>query len=94
MKEISFSVPGEPVGQGRPRFARRGSFVQAYDPPKSKQYKAKIVQSLQQVYVGEPLSEPLRVEIKAYFGIPKSYSKKRKHACLEGDELPAKKPDT
>ena len=28
-----------------------------------------------------------------YFEIPKSYSKKRKKACLEGIERPTKKPD-
>lgn len=36
---LSVLVPGEPVAQGRPRFARRGAFVRAYDPPKSRSWK-------------------------------------------------------
>ncbi|WP_338054164.1 RusA family crossover junction endodeoxyribonuclease [Schleiferilactobacillus perolens] len=36
---IRIEVPGDPVAQGRPRFARRGKFVSTYDPPKSRAYK-------------------------------------------------------
>ena len=35
-RTVRIRVDGEPVAQGRPRFARRGGFVQAYDPKKSK----------------------------------------------------------
>ena len=41
----------------------------------------------------KPISEPLKLQIKAYFSIPKSYSKKRKEMCLSGDVRPTKKPD-
>lgn len=41
----------------------------------------------------KPISEPLKLQIKAYFSIPKSYSKKRKEMCLAGDVRPTKKPD-
>ena len=41
MKKIySFVVPGVPVAQGRPRFSKANGFVVAYDPEKSKSYKA------------------------------------------------------
>lgn len=33
-RTVRIRVDGEPVAQGRPRFARRGGFVQAYDPKK------------------------------------------------------------
>ncbi|WP_423253215.1 RusA family crossover junction endodeoxyribonuclease [Melissococcus plutonius] len=32
-------MPGQPVPQGRPRFARRGSRIQTYDPKSSVEYK-------------------------------------------------------
>jgi Holliday junction resolvase RusA-like endonuclease len=37
---ISFFVPGKPVAQSRPRFARRGPHVVAYDAAPSKDYKS------------------------------------------------------
>jgi len=36
---IDFFVYGNPVAQGRPRFARRGNFVATYDPKESKSWK-------------------------------------------------------
>ncbi|KRM37014.1 hypothetical protein FC39_GL000466 [Lactobacillus hamsteri DSM 5661 = JCM 6256] len=39
------------------------------------------------------LDKPLKINITAVFDVPKSYSKKRKKACLEGLEYPTKKPD-
>ncbi|MBV5338130.1 MAG: RusA family crossover junction endodeoxyribonuclease [Deltaproteobacteria bacterium] len=37
---IEFFVPGKPVAQSRPRFARRGNFVQTYDATPAKDYKS------------------------------------------------------
>jgi Holliday junction resolvase RusA-like endonuclease len=37
---IEFWVPGKPVAQSRPRFARRGNFVQMYDAAPAKDYKS------------------------------------------------------
>lgn len=42
---------------------------------------------------GEYLEGSIRVRIIAYYKIPKSYSKKRVQAILEGKEQPIKKPD-
>lgn len=32
MKNIRFTVKGNPFGKERPKFARRGNFVQTYTP--------------------------------------------------------------
>jgi Holliday junction resolvase RusA-like endonuclease len=37
---IEFFVPGKPVAQSRPRFARRGNFVATYDAAPAKDYKS------------------------------------------------------
>lgn len=42
---------------------------------------------------GEYLEGSIRARIIAYYKIPKSYSKKRVQAILEGKEQPIKKPD-
>ncbi|TDM67859.1 hypothetical protein CEF00_13370, partial [Lactobacillus crispatus] len=52
---IEFTIPGKPVGQGRPRFSRHRGYVQTYDPAKSRQYKAMATMCAQRVYSGEPL---------------------------------------
>ena len=36
---MKFTVPGEPVAKGRPRFARAGKFVRTYTPKKSLSYE-------------------------------------------------------
>ena len=59
---VTFEVPGDPHGKGRPKFARRGNFVQTY-------------------------TDAIKL------AVPKSYSKKRTEACLNGLERPTKKPD-
>ena len=90
---ISFVIPGQPVGQGRPRFTTKGRYPRAVDPPKSREYKNLVKKLAYDAYQGEPLDGPIKIKMIHYFEIPKSYSKKRKKACLEGIERPTKKPD-
>jgi Holliday junction resolvase RusA-like endonuclease len=91
---LSFTVEGDPVAKGRPRFSTRGKFVSTYTPKKTKDYED-IVQEAAQKAMGssEPLETPLKAFIYVTLPIPKSYSKKRAKDCLEGLERPCKKPD-
>ena len=94
MFEIEFEVDGEPVGKGRPRFARRGAFVSTYTAPKTKAYEDSIIEVVKQkMYPNDPIEGPCSVNMILYVGIPKSYSKKRTQACMDGEEMPMKKPD-
>jgi hypothetical protein len=36
---IAFTIPGQPVAKGRPKFARRGAHVVAYTPAKTASYE-------------------------------------------------------
>ncbi len=89
-RSISFSVPGEPVRKGRPRFTRTGH---PYTPGKTGSYESLV----RLAYGGSgtifPKGVPVRVKITAYFGIPKSASKKRRAMMIAGDIAPTKKPD-
>lgn len=76
--KLTFTIPGEPTAQGRPRFSTHGGFVKAYDPKKSRNYKAyvKFLASEAMQRIGLTLTElPLEVEIIADVGIPASKSK-------------------
>lgn len=93
---LTFTIPGEPTAQGRPRFSTHGGFVKAYDPEKSRNYKAyvKLLASEAMQNIGLTLTElPLGVEIITDVGIPASKSKKFKEQALNGLQLPIKKPD-
>lgn len=79
--KISFTVPGTPVGKGRPRFTRSGH---AYTPEKTAAYENKVVlcwkcQSGQTFAPGIPLV----ARITAYFSVPRSAGKAKK-AAMEG----------
>lgn len=96
--QIIFVVPGEPVGKGRPRFYRRGNGVGTYTPDKTIEYEARIQHAfVRGVISGNcptfPEGVPLRMEIMAVFGIPKSASKIKTKNMQEATIRPTKKPD-
>ena len=74
---LTFSVPGEPVPQPRPRVSTRGGFARAYVPAKHPVHAYR--QSLAAAARDAGLSEtggPLNVVIDAVFGRPKSHMRK------------------
>ena len=80
-----FEVLGEPIGKARPRVTRWG----AYTPQKTVDYENKI----KAAYGGRFYEGYLQIDVKAYFKIPKSTSKKKKESMLMGQIKPDKKPD-
>ena len=92
--QVLFAVEGTPIGKGRPKFARRGNFVSAYTPTKTRDYEALIAQAAKDAMsTAEPLKTPVAAYIYITVPVPASYSKKRTEACLNGIERPTKKPD-
>ena len=77
---IEFFVPGTAVAQSRPRFARRGKFVQTYDAAPAKDYKS-WVKSCALDYMGTfsiqkfPREIPLMMLISIDVERPKSKKK-------------------
>ncbi len=78
---IQFTVPGVPVGKGRPRFTRGGH---AYTPEKTAAFEEK-VRLCWKTQSGEtfPAGVPLKATVTAWFPIPKSAGRK-KAAAMEG----------
>lgn len=88
---VLFTVPGEPGAKGRPRFTRTGH---AFTPKKTVEFENLVrVAFTQHVPGHKPYEGPCRVEINAYFAIPKSAPKKRKAFMMDGLIRPTKRPD-
>lgn len=92
--EINFVVPGQPVGKGRPKFARRGNFMTAYTPEKTASYENLVKVKAQEAMNGrEPIQGAVSLLINLYVTPPSSWSKKKQRAALEGEIRPTSKPD-
>lgn len=95
MKQIKFSIPGSPFEKQRPRVVHNGSFSKAYTPKETVNYENLVKVMYRQAAKGWmfPEGEMLDVRIIAYYGIPKSVSKKKRRLMLEHKIRPTKKPD-
>jgi Holliday junction resolvase RusA-like endonuclease len=94
MMQIMFTIYGEPVPKGRPRFSTRGKFPIAYTPEKTKNYESDVgMMAKAAMGASEPLEGALEAFIYVTFPVPASYSKKRTEACLSNSEKHTKKPD-
>jgi len=86
---VTFTVDGDPVPKGRPRFARRGQFVQTYTDAKTIDYETQVAMKARHAIGStKPLESALTVFLYLRYTVPASYSKKRKEACLGGLEYP------
>lgn len=86
--KVKFTIEGEPVGKGRPRFYRG----RVYTPEKTRDYEYKM-QRIYKEEVNHYFEGYVKITVNAYFGIAKSDSKKKKEQKLKGELRPSKKPD-
>lgn len=88
MQEVIFTVLGNPQGKARPRFSKG----HAYTPSTTAEYEKRVRTAfLAHAEDWQKSGAPLGIDITAFFGVPKSYSK-RKTAETYG-RAACKKPD-
>lgn len=95
IQTVQFTVDGQPVGKGRPRFSVRGGRAVAYTPDKTRAYEEKIRQAAWVAMAKaklKPTDRRVSVIMTAFFEIPKSYTKKQVVQCQAGILIP-KRPD-
>lgn len=91
---VTFKVDANPVGKQRARYVKRGNFVQAYTPEKTRTYETLIRESAKQAMgESEPLETPVSLYLYIRVPIPASATKKRLQAISDGTEKPIRKPD-
>lgn len=94
LKPVSFLVPGEPVGKGRPRVSTIAGHAHMYTPTKTANYEGLIATAGSAAMDGRTLLDgPVMVELRVNLSVPKSWSKKKQAAALAGQVMPTKKPD-
>lgn len=90
---IQFTVYGEPVAQGRPKFSTASGFPKAYDPAKSRDYKDYVRLAAAEHAPTALLEGSIGMMLTIYRSIPKSFSKKKVVLAEAGDLRPTTKPD-
>ena len=88
---ITFTVPGQPVPQPRPRVSTRGGFARAYVPSRHPvhEYRTLIAAAARDAGLTDT-GEPLNVVIDAVFQRPKSHMRK---AGVKPDAPKLPRPD-
>lgn len=95
IKTYSLTMVGEVVAQGRPRYTN-APFPHAYDPKKSRDFKAMLAYCAQQEVLkqgGEVLDGAISMTIHVEIAPPKSWSKSKRQRAIEGFIKPTVKPD-
>lgn len=91
---IRFTIPGEPVAQGRPRAGKSfGGKTVLYDPTKSRNFKQFVSLIATQHKPESLLTGPVMVTADIYRSIPLSWSKKKQVKAAAGEIRPITKPD-
>jgi Holliday junction resolvase RusA-like endonuclease len=96
---ITITLPGPPIGKGRPRFrvarSKAGQqFVTAYTPAKTRAYERSLAWAGKAAMGGrKPLVGALRAAVEARMGVPSSWSAKKRDAALAGLIRPTGRPD-
>lgn len=91
---VTFTIPGQPQGKGRPRVGKIGGHARMFTPEKTAAYEGLIAHSARVAMAGRPLlvgAAACNVFIDCQ--VPASWSGKKQRAALEGEVLPTAKPD-
>lgn len=91
---IAFTVPGQPIGKGRPRIGKVGQHARMFTPAKTVNYEGLIAHAAQTAMRGAALVEgPVSVALSIECQIPASWSGKKQRLALAGEVMPTTKPD-
>ena len=76
-REWILTIPGEPVGKGRPRFARVGAGVRTYTPERTVRYEDRVALVASTVLPRIERDVPVSVQIVAIFTRPKRLERRK-----------------
>ena len=89
---IKFTIDGEAVGKGRPRFSTK-PYPHTYTPKETERYEEQVRLAFKSQLRGQqPFTGAVGMDITVCVGLPR-VSKKKQAMMLAGEIVPAKKPD-
>lgn len=84
---ICFTVPGPPIGKGRPRTRVFRGIAQVYTAPADKAYEARVRAAAQVAMNGRPPYEGrLTLAIRCFIPVPAGASRPKKLRLMSGEE--------
>lgn len=91
---IQFTIPGPPIGKGRPRATTINGMARLYTPKKTASYEGLVAHAAQAAMIDLPLIEgPVHIELLICCAVPASWSQKKQRMALSGEIIPTTKPD-
>lgn len=90
MSGLRFTIPGAPVGKGRPRFTRGG---RAYTPAATQSAETLIGHLARQAAEGVILDPPIALDVRAYVTPPTKWHKADRVAAIATANHAAGRPD-
>ncbi|MDR1952388.1 MAG: RusA family crossover junction endodeoxyribonuclease [Elusimicrobiota bacterium] len=90
---ISFTVYGEPVAKGRPRFSTRGGFGRTYTPAKTAQAEKNFLAQAIKFKPETPIETAVNIKMRIFRQPPKSLSKKKLQEIENCEHFPTTRPD-
>lgn len=91
---ITFTVPGQPYGKGRPRVGSVHGRARMFTPEKTVNYENLVAVCAQEAMAGAALIEgAVYVTLSIQCQIPASWSKKKQELAAAGKVYPTTKPD-
>lgn len=95
--EVQFTIPGNPVAKGRPRFTTANAsdgHARAYTPKKTRKYEATVADLAKAVLgVLRPCDTAVQMTLVCFVPIPKSWSLEKQARARAGLIYPTGKPD-
>lgn len=98
-RKVSFSIPGEPKGKGRPRAvpgidAAGELFVRLVTPADTREAEARVRAAFRKAHPNhKPFTGPVLLRFTAVFETPSSFNRALREAAARGDLYATKKPD-
>ena len=90
---IKFTIYGNPVPKGRPKFTVRGGYAMAYTPKKTRNAMQDMRMQSIPFKPDKPLEGAIILTVTIYRSIPKSFSKKKIEMAENGILRPITRPD-
>lgn len=94
MNTITFTVPGAPIGKGRPRATSINGMARLYTPKKTANYEGLVAHAAHEAMAGRtPMEDAATVTMNICCPIPASWSQKKQRMAALGEIRPTTKPD-